>query len=225
MARLNVGVLISGRGSNLQALIDACGAPDFPARLALVVSNRADAKGLDRAAAAGIETAVIPHRDYADRAQFDAAVDGRLRAAGVEFVCLAGFMRLLGPEFIAKWPDRILNIHPSLLPAFRGLDTHARALAAGVRFSGCTVHFVRPEPDEGPIVVQAAVPVLPDDTEELLAARVLAAEHKIYPLALRLVAEGRVRVEGPRAVISGAAAPATDLINPQLPDARFSPRG
>jgi len=213
VARLRVGVLISGRGSNLQALIDACADPSFPAEIVLVVSNQAAAQGLARARAAGIPTRVVPHRDYPDRASFDAALDAALREAAVELVCLAGFMRLLGDAFVNAWRDRLVNIHPALLPAFKGLHTHERALAAGVRLHGCTVHFVRPAMDEGPIIVQGAVPVLPDDTPEALAQRVLAVEHRAYPLALRLIAEGRVRVEGERAVVD-AAGPASTLLNP-----------
>jgi len=204
VARLKVGVLISGRGSNLEALIAACAAPGFPAEIALVLSNRADAAGLAHAARAGIASRVIPHRDFSSRNAFDDALDGALAAAGIELVCLAGFMRLLGAAFVARWRDRLVNIHPSLLPEFPGLDTHARALAAGMRFSGCTVHFVRPEMDSGPIIVQAAVPVLPGDDAECLAARVLEAEHRAYPLALRLIAEGRVRVEGECVTIAGS---------------------
>jgi phosphoribosylglycinamide formyltransferase 1 len=214
VGRLKLGVLISGRGSNLQALLDAAAQPDWPAEIALVISNKADAYGLQRAAAAGVPTAVIEQRSYPDRARFDAAIGERLAASGVEVICLAGFMRLLTPGFVERWRDRMINIHPSLLPAFPGLDTHARALAAGVRFSGCTVHFVRYETDTGPIIVQAAVPVHPDDTPDTLAARVLEAEHRIYPFAVRLVAEGRVRVDGERAVISGSTAPEDALINP-----------
>ena len=215
MAKRKVAVLISGRGSNLAALIAACAAPDFPAQIALVVANRADAAGLAHATRAGIPTQVIPHRDYAARADFDAALDRALQAAGIELVCLAGFMRLLGDAFVERWRDRMINIHPSLLPAFRGLDTHARALAAGVRVHGCTVHFVRPAMDDGPIVVQAAVPVLPGDDADKLAARVLAAEHQAYPLALRWIAEGRVRVAGDRVEIAAPSAilPAA-ILNP-----------
>ena len=212
MARLKLGVLISGRGSNLQALIDAAAAPDFPAEIALVLSNRADAGGLARAAAAGIRQSVISHRDYPDRPSFEAAMDATLRGAGVELICLAGFMRLLTGGFVEAWRDRMINIHPSLLPAFKGLDTHERALAAGVRFTGCTVHFVRAEMDDGPIIVQAAVPVLSRDDADSLAARVLEAEHRCYPLAVRLIAEGRVRVAGERVEIDGAGdAPSTQL--------------
>ncbi len=214
MARLKVAVLISGRGSNLQALIDACAAADFPAEICLVLSNRADAAGLKRAKRAVIPTQVIPHRDYATRAEFDAALDKALETAGVELVCLAGFMRVLGDAFVARWRDRLLNIHPSLLPAFPGLDTHARALAAGVRFTGCTVHFVREAVDEGPIIIQAAVPVLPGDDSETLAARVLAAEHRAYPLALKLIAEGRVRIADRRVEIRGAAGGPEAVLNP-----------
>ncbi|HEX9488798.1 MAG TPA: phosphoribosylglycinamide formyltransferase [Stellaceae bacterium] len=215
MARLKVAVLISGRGSNLQALIDACVQRDFPAEIRLVLSNRSDAQGLGRAAQAGIPTQVISHRDHATRDEFDAALDAALQAAGIELVCLAGFMRLLGEAFVERWRDRLVNIHPSLLPAFRGLDTHARALAAGVRFTGCTVHFVRAAVDDGPIIVQAAVPVLPNDDSEALAARVLAAEHRAYPLALRLIGEGRVRVGGDgRVEIRRATAAADAVLNP-----------
>ncbi len=214
MARLKVAVLISGRGSNLQALIDACAGPDFPATIAKVVSNRPGVEGLARAERAGIPTQIVDHRGHPDRATFDSALHAALAETGAELVCLAGFMRLLTPGFVEAWRDRLINIHPSLLPAFPGLDTHARALAAGVRISGCTVHFVRATMDEGPIIVQGAVPVLADDDANSLAARVLAAEHRCYPLALRLIAEGRVHIVGERAVIDRSA-PATDvLINP-----------
>ena len=214
MATLKVGVLISGRGSNLRALIDGCAGGRIPAEIVLVVSNRPDAGGLEHAHRANIPTRIIDHRQFADRATFDTAMTDALRAAGVELLCLAGFMRLLSPGFVATWRNRMINIHPSLLPAFPGLDTHARALAAGVRFAGCTVHFVRDETDTGPIIVQAAVPVLPDDTEASLAARVLEAEHRAYPLALRLVAEGRVRVDGERAIVDAPAAAAESHLNP-----------
>jgi phosphoribosylglycinamide formyltransferase-1 len=217
--RLKVGVLISGRGSNLQALIDACARPDYPAVIALVIANRADAFGIERARSARLPAMVIPHRNFTDRESFDAALDGALRRAGVELVCNAGFMRILTPWFVERWRDRQINIHPSLLPAFPGLHTHERALAAGVRFSGCTVHFVRTAMDSGPIIAQAAVPVLQNDDAEHLAARVLAAEHRLFPLALRLVAEGRARVVadsdgGERVAIAGAAAPLDAVLNP-----------
>jgi phosphoribosylglycinamide formyltransferase-1 len=214
MAKLRVGVLISGRGSNLQALIDATAAADFPATIALVLSNVADAAGLARATAAGLATATIDHRQFSTREAFETALDRTLRQADVEFICLAGFMRLLTEGFVRLWWDRLINIHPSLLPAFRGLHTHRRVLEYGARFSGCTVHFVRPEMDDGPIIVQAAVPVLHDDDEDRLAVRILAAEHRIYPLALRLHAEGRLRVEGCRVIIHEPTSPRDALINP-----------
>lgn len=200
---MKVGVLISGRGSNLKALIDACAAPDFPAEIALVISNKADAGGLEIAKAAGIATRVISHRDYDSRESFDREMTKALQSAGVEFVCSAGFMRILSDEFVETWRDRQLNIHPSLLPAFKGLNVYQRALDTGCKISGCTVHFVRAAMDEGPIVAQAAVPVLEDDTPDTLAARILVEEHKIYPLALRLVAEGRVTIVDERCVIKG----------------------
>jgi phosphoribosylglycinamide formyltransferase 1 len=195
-ARKRVGVLISGRGSNLQALIDACAAADFPAEIATVISNRPDAYGLERARQAGIAGVTIDHKAYRSREAFDAALDGALRDAGCELICNAGFMRLLTAGFVEAWRDRQLNIHPSLLPAFRGLHPHERALEMGVRLSGATVHFVRAEMDAGPIVLQAAVPVLAGDTPDDLAARVLGAEHVIYPRALALVASGQAWVEG-----------------------------
>ena len=211
-----VAVLISGRGSNLQALIDACARPGFPAEIGLVISNVAGVQGLERAERAGIPTRVIPHRDFAERARFDAAIDAALAEAGIELVCLAGFMRILGEPFVARWRDRLVNIHPSLMPAFKGLHTHERALAAGVRFTGCTVHFVRPAMDDGPIIVQAAVPILPGDDAGRLAARVLEAEHEAYPLALRLIAEGRVRVVDERVEIAGSTStPPSRVLNPQ----------
>jgi phosphoribosylglycinamide formyltransferase-1 len=214
MARLNLGILISGRGSNMQALVEACRKGGIPADIRLVLSSKADAGGLGFAAVAGIPTAVVAHREHSERAGFDAALDAALRRAGVDFVCLAGFMRLLTPGFIDAWRDRMINIHPSLLPAFPGLETHRRALEAGVRLAGCTVHFVRFETDTGPIVAQAAVPVLPDDDEARLAARVLAAEHRIYPLALRLIAEGRVRVVGETAIVDAPGWAGEALVNP-----------
>ena len=184
--RRRVGILISGRGSNMAALLRAAAAPDYPAEIVLVAANKEDAKGLEVAAAAGIETAAVPHKPFGrDRAAHEAALSARLEAAGVELVCLAGYMRLFTPFFVQRWAGRMLNIHPSLLPAFPGVDTHARALAAGVKLHGCTVHVVTEGMDEGPILAQAAVPVLDGDTEETLAARVLAQEHLLYPAALR----------------------------------------
>ncbi len=198
----------------MQALIDAARAPQFPAEIVRVISNRPDAAGLSRAAAAGIATEVIDHKAYPDRPAFETALTAALKACRAELICLAGFMRLLTGGFVEAWRDRLINIHPSLLPAFPGLHTHARALAAGVRFTGCTVHFVRPEMDNGPIIVQAAVPVLPGDDEDRLAARVLEAEHRAYPLALSLVASGRTRVAGDIVVVDGAAAPTGSILNP-----------
>jgi len=216
VARLKVGVLISGRGSNLQALIDACARPDFPAEIGLVISNVAGVQGLERARRAGIPSRIVAHRDFAERAAFDDAIDAALGEAGIELACLAGFMRILGDAFVARWRDRLINIHPSLMPAFKGLHTHERALAAGVRFTGCTVHFVRAAMDDGPIIVQAAVPVLPGDDAERLAARVLQAEHEAYPLALRLIAEGRVRVVEERVEIAGVGdTPPSGILNPR----------
>jgi len=192
MPRRRVAILISGRGSNMAALIEAARAKDYPAEIALVVSNRPDAAGLVFAASRGIATAVVDHKRFASREAFDAALDAALEKARIEIVCLAGFMRMLTTPFVAKWRGRMLNIHPSLLPEFKGLDTHARALAAGVKTHGCTAHFVVPELDSGPIILQEKVPVLAGDTAETLAARVLEAEHRIYPAALRLLAEGKL---------------------------------
>ena len=197
-AKRRIGVLISGRGSNLQALIDAAKDPDYPAELVLVISNVPDVQGLVRAEEAGIPTCTINHKDFPSREAFEAALNDALDGASVELLCNAGFMRLLTESFVSRWLNRHLNIHPSLLPAFKGLDTHARVLDAGARISGCTVHFVRAAMDDGPIVAQAAVPVLPDDTEDALATRVLAAEHRLYPHAVRLVASGQVTADGER---------------------------
>jgi phosphoribosylglycinamide formyltransferase-1 len=213
--RLRLGVLISGRGSNLQALIDACAASAFPAEIALVVSNVANAEGLERATAAGLSTIVIDHKRYLGRTPFEDAITAALEAAQVELVCLAGFMRLLTPGFVTHWHDRMINIHPSLLPAYRGLNTHERAIADGVRFTGCTVHYVRPDCDAGPIIAQAAVPVAPDDTPQALAERVLLSEHQIYPEAVRLIAEGRTRIENERVVVTGISLPPS-TINPKV---------
>lgn len=213
-AGLKVGVLISGRGSNLQALINACETANFPASIVLVISNKPGAAGLRRAEAAGIATVVIDHREYPDRRSFDDALDSRLRAAGAEIVCLAGFMRLLTAEFVEGWNDRVLNVHPSLLPAFKGLHAQRDALEAGVKLAGCTVHVVRPEMDSGPIIAQAAVPVLTGDDEDTLAARILEMEHVIYPLALRLIAEGRVKIAGTVAETTGTAPNPAALVNP-----------
>lgn len=212
-----VGVLISGRGSNLQALIDAARDPSYPAELTLVIANAPEAKGLERAEAAGIATQVVDNALFASRPGFEAAITQALVEADCDLVCLAGFMRVLTADFVERWENRLLNIHPSLLPAFPGLHTHAEAIAAGVRFTGATVHFVRAAVDAGPIVGQAVVPVQPDDDAERLAARVLQAEHRLYPHCLRLVAEGRTRVVGQRVEIDGGdGAPGQTLFSPEI---------
>lgn len=198
MARKRVGVLISGGGSNLQALIDAAADPAYPAEIVLVISNRSDAFGLERAATAGIATRVIDHKDFPDRESFDRETDAALRAAGCEIVCLAGFLRILTPAFVEAWQGRMLNIHPSLLPSFKGLHVQRQALEAGVKIAGCTVHLVTPDLDDGPILEQAAVPVHDDDDEASLSARILEQEHRIYPVALAALASGRIRLDGRR---------------------------
>lgn len=212
--RKRVAVLISGRGSNMQALVAAASAPDYPAEITAVVANRPDAAGLEWAAAQGIATIALDHKAFADRAAFDAELHARLAAADIDLVALAGFMRILTPTFVARWQGRMINIHPSLLPLFPGLDTHARALEAGVKIAGCTVHFVTAEMDVGPIIAQAAVPVAAGDSPDSLAARVLAAEHKIYPQALAWVAAGAVTFDTAAIARYGAAAPDAQLISP-----------
>jgi phosphoribosylglycinamide formyltransferase-1 len=195
MARTRAAILISGRGANMAALIAAAKKPGYPAEIALVLSNRPDAAGIARAAAEGIATAVVDHGEFGkDREGFERAVQAVLEAHRIDIVCLAGFMRLLTPWLVARWSGRMINIHPALLPAFKGLRTHARALEAGVKIHGATVHFVVPEVDSGPIIAQAAVPVRDDDTPDTLAARVLAAELRVYPLALALVAGGKAGI-------------------------------
>ena len=198
----------------MAALIDSCRNPQYPAEVALVLSNRPDAAGLATAREADIPTKVIEHGDYENREAFDAAMTDILAASGVRLICLAGFMRLLSAEFCRRWWDKIINIHPSLLPAFKGLYVHERMLEAGVRIAGCTVHFVRPAVDEGPILVQAAVPIAPDDTAESLSARILQQEHRIYPLAVRLIAEGRARITGGTVAIDNYDLPRDILVNP-----------
>jgi len=200
--RRRVAVLISGRGSNMASLIKAARRPDYPAEIALVVSNRSDAGGLSHAEAADIPAAVVDHKAFPDRAAFENALDDLLRWRQIELIALAGFMRVFTASFVERWTGRMLNIHPSLLPLFKGLHTHAQALEAGVLVHGCTVHFVVPELDSGPIVAQAAVPVLPNDTEETLAARVLTQEHVIYPRALASVASGLARLEDGQVIYS-----------------------
>jgi phosphoribosylglycinamide formyltransferase-1 len=219
MAKKRVAVLISGRGSNMASLIEAAKERSYPAEIALVVSNRPEAAGLARAAADAIPTAVVDHRPHGkDRAAFERALQAVLDDHRVELVCLGGFMRLLTPAFVLRWQGRMLNIHPTLLPAFPGLDPHGQALKAGVRISGATVHFVVPQADAGPIIAQAAVPVRDDDTAETLAARVLEVEHRVYPLALRLLAEGRVKMIGGRCLIEGAHPAEGALIVPAAED-------
>ena len=209
--RLRVGVLISGRGSNLQALIDAAADPAYPAEIVLVISNRPEAPGLAHAARAGIAYRTIAE---SSRELFAAEADAALRQSGAELAALSGFMRILDNGFVEAWRDRLVNIHPSLLPAFPGLHPQRQALAAGVRFSGCTVHFVRAQVDSGPIIAQAVVPVHDDDDEARLAERILAAEHRLYPMAVRLFAEGRLCIRGDRVAVSGAVPPEIALFNP-----------
>jgi phosphoribosylglycinamide formyltransferase-1 len=214
MSRKRVAVLISGRGSNMAALIEAAKDKSYPAEIALVLSNRPDAAGLQAAQAAGIAIDVVDHTQFGkDRAAFERVLRTTLDNHGIELVCLAGFMRLLTPGFVGQWRERMLNIHPALLPAFKGLDTHKRALDAGAKVHGATVHFVVPEMDSGPIIMQGAVAVHAGDTEQALAARVLAVEHRIYPLALKVVAEGRVRVENGRCLIDGVPVPETAALD------------
>jgi phosphoribosylglycinamide formyltransferase 1 len=209
-----VAILISGRGSNMAALIDAAKAMDFPAEIVAVISNRVDAGGLEKATAGGIPTEVIESKPFGkDRAGFEAVLQRKLDEHKVELICLGGFMRLFTAEFVQRWYGKMLNIHPSLLPSFPGLDPHGQALTAGVKISGATVHFVIPETDAGPIVMQGAVAVADDDTPETLSERILGIEHRIYPEALRLLASGRVRLEGDRCKISGSDASGT-LISP-----------
>jgi len=215
MGKLKVGILISGRGSNMTALIHAAQSSDYPAEIACVVSNVADAPGLKVAIEAGIPTAVVSHRDHADRETFDRAASAELERHGAELIVLAGFMRIFSPWFPTRWKNRLINIHPSLLPCFKGLHVHRQAIDAGVRLSGCTVHLVIPDLDSGPIIAQAAVPVFPDDTEETLSARILRQEHRLYPLVVRWFAEGRIGVEGGKVAVSGVPRGAPLLFSPE----------
>ncbi len=220
MARKRVAVLISGRGSNMAALVAAAQEPAYPAQIALVLSNRPDAAGLAHAAKHGIATAIVDHTRFGkDREAFEYTLQGELEAGRIDLLCLAGFMRILTPWFVRQWEGRMINIHPALLPAFKGLDTHARALEAGVKIHGASVHFVVAEMDSGPIIAQGAVVVRDDDTADSLAARVLAVEHKLYPLALRLLAEGRTRILGNRVLVAGGEAKGRELLAPELPQA------
>lgn len=219
--RTRVGIILSGSGSNMAALVAAMRRPDHPAEAVVVISNRPEAGGLAKAAAAGVPAIVVAHKGFPDRESFEVALDAELVRHEVELVCLAGFMRLLTPWFIGRWHNRMINIHPSLLPSYPGLHTHARALADGVKLAGCTVHYVRHEMDVGPIIAQAAVPVMSHDTAESLAARVLVAEHRLYPFALDLVASGRTRIvagaNGAETVeILGEAEAPTAMIWPRI---------
>jgi phosphoribosylglycinamide formyltransferase 1 len=222
MSRLRVGVLISGRGSNLQALLAACADDTYPAEIVSVISNRGEAPGLEFALSAGIWSSVISHDT---REGFAARAEAVLHEQRVQLVCLAGFMRVLDGAFVDAWRDRMINIHPSLLPAFPGLHPQRQALVAGVRFTGCTVHFVRPEVDAGPIIAQAVVPTRPGDDEASLSTRILNAEHRLYPLALRLIAEGRVQVVAGKVQIDGWQAPKLAMLNPREPPRRPRPSG
>jgi phosphoribosylglycinamide formyltransferase-1 len=218
MARKRVAILISGRGSNMASLIAAAKNDSYPAEIALVVSNRPDAAGLTRAKEHGIRTDVVDHAAFGkDRESFERALQTLLDSHRIELLCLAGFMRLLTPWFVGRWQGRMLNIHPALLPSFKGLDTHERAIAAGVKIHGATVHFVVPEMDSGPIIVQGATSVRDDDTPETLAARVLQIEHRLYPAALSLVAEGRTKIVGGRCIVDGATISDAVLIAPGAP--------
>ena len=217
MSRKKTAILISGRGSNMVALLEAAKSDTFPAEIVLVISNVPGAPGLAKAAETGVAAQVIDHTQYEGRAEFEAAIQSELQAAGVELVCLAGFMRLLTDEFVTTWHNRMINIHPSLLPAYKGLDTHRRVIRDGGRITGCTVHYVRAQMDQGPIIAQAAVPVRADDTDEELAARVLAAEHSLYPMALEMVANKTVRVAGEKVRFSGNEAEQPALLSPAQP--------
>ncbi len=220
MGRIKLAVLISGRGSNLQSLIEACADESFPARIVQVISNVPGVAGLARAEAAGIPAAVVDHKGFEDRQSFEAGLSEVLEKSGPDLICLAGFTRLLTDGFINPWRDRLVNIHPSLLPVFKGAHVHEQVVESGARFSGCTVHFVRQDMDDGPIIIQAVVPVHGDDDADALAARILAQEHRIYPWAVRLFAEKRLRIAGGRVLIDGAEAPEGALVNPRADGGR-----
>ena len=215
-SRKRTAILISGRGSNMMSLVEAARSPVYPAEIVAVISNRPDAAGIQWAKAQGLATVALDHKAYKTRDAFEADLQKTLEKAHVELIALAGFMRLMTPGFVNAWQNRMINIHPSLLPSFKGLHTHEQALAAGVKVAGCTVHFVRPEMDVGPIIAQAAVPVLPGDTADTLGARVLAAEHKLYPNALRLVASGLAVVNGEKVTISQDVNETSPLFSPNL---------
>ena len=214
MGLLNTAILISGKGTNMQALIDRCNEGKIAAKIAVVVANVTNAQGLKRAQTAGIPTTVIDHQKYPNRESFENEITDSLHAKNIEMVCLAGFMRLLTKNFVNQWYNRLINIHPSLLPAYKGLNTHQRALKDGVKFTGCTVHYVRPEMDTGPIIAQAVVPIFPDDNLETLSGRVLATEHRCYPLALQMIASGKVNILDDKVIIEGASFPRRELLNP-----------
>jgi len=216
MAKLRLAVMISGSGTNLQALIDACAEADYPAEIQVVISNRPNAKGLERAQKAGIPAIAIDHKEFETREAFEDALHDCLKKHNTQLVCLAGFMRILNAEFVNRWRDRMINIHPSLLPSYKGLHTHERAIEDGVRFGGCTIHYVRPEMDNGPIIMQAAVPIAATETEESLAAKTLIYEHQMYPAAVRMIAEGKVRVSGQKVVFSDTDLGDTGLISPKI---------
>jgi phosphoribosylglycinamide formyltransferase-1 len=203
MSKLKVAVLISGRGSNLKALLDACDTPNFPAEIVHVISNKKTAKGLRYAEEYGVPYEVISHKDFEKRLDFDMTLHEHIKKSGAEFICLAGFMRVLSNKFVDLWKDKLVNIHPSLLPSFKGVDTHKQALEAGVKYHGCTVHFVVPDVDSGPIIVQEVIPVLDNDTEETLEVRCLEKEHIAYRRALRIIAEGKFKIEGNKVVTWG----------------------
>ncbi len=209
-------ILISGRGSNMRSLVEAARAPDYPAEIVLVASNRPEAEGVAWAVEQGLPTVVVDHKNFAARADFERTLQSALDTYGVELIALAGFMRLMTPDFVEHWRDRMINIHPSLLPSFKGLHTHEQAIAAGVKIAGCTVHFVRAEMDAGPIIAQAAVPVLSGDTAETLAVRILKAEHRVYPAALRLVAAGEARCDREKVVISSDVSETNPLYSPAI---------
>jgi len=216
MSNTRISVMISGGGTNLQAIIDACANEDFPAEIVLVLSNKADAYGLERAKIAGIKTKVLNHQDYENRQDFECEIDKALKEENTDLVCLAGFMRILGSSFVTGWKDRMINIHPSLLPSYKGLHTHKRAIDDGVRFAGCTVHYVRPEMDDGPIILQAAIAISDLETPESLANKVLEAEHKIYPEAIKLIAQHRIKIEDNHVIIKDMKTPANILYSPEI---------
>ena len=216
MRKLPIAVFISGSGTNLQALIDAASQPDYPAEIKAVISNRPDAYGIERAKAAEIPVHLVDHKNFDSREAFEAEIQSVLSLYTVDLICLAGFMRILTADFVNSWRDRMINIHPSLLPSYKGLDTHARALEDGVRFAGCTIHYVRPEMDNGPIIMQAAVPIAAQETVTSLADKIHTEEHRMYPAAVRMIAEGHVRVSGRRVILSDAARIPNSTINPSV---------